>query len=71
MDVEVLVIVRIRELAAKKGYSMNLLADFSGFSRGHLSRIMNRKASPTLRTLKKIAAALDIEVAALLSPPRK
>lgn len=71
MDVEDLVILRIRELAEGKRLSMNRLADFAGFDRGHLSRIMNRKSSPTLRTLKKIAAALEVEVAELLKMPPK
>jgi len=68
MDVEDLVVVRIRHLADKKGLSMNFLADFSGISRGYLSRIMNRKASPTVRTLKKIAEGLEVEVVELFVP---
>jgi len=67
VDVEDLVLLRIRELARKKGRSVSVLAELAGISRGHMSRLMNRKGSPTLRTLKKLAAELDVEVADLLT----
>ncbi|GEM_PF-4190145 len=50
---------------------MNLLADLAGFDGGQLSRIMNRKSSPTLQTLRTIAAALKVDVAALLTAAPK
>jgi len=49
-----------------KGYSVNRLADFSGIGRGRLSEILAGKSSPTLRTLGKLADALEIAVRDLL-----
>ena len=53
-------------LAAGKAYSINRLADFSGLSRGYMSLLLRRKNSPSLETLEKIAAALDVTVRDLL-----
>lgn len=67
MDSHAVVRKRVRELAKKKGWSMNLLADFAGMSRSNLSRIMNGKQSPTVRTLKRIAETLEVPLKDLLS----
>jgi len=68
-DIHTTVINQIRHLAKKKGYSINLLADFAGISRGYLSTILRGKKSPTLRTIEKIAMALDVEFADLFKKP--
>jgi transcriptional regulator with XRE-family HTH domain len=60
--------VKVLQLAKKRGLSMNLLADFAGIGRGSLSDILSCRVSPTLRTLGKVAAALDVEVRDLLAP---
>lgn len=57
---------RIRQLAKKRKLTANRLADFSGLGRGFLSNILTGKKSPSLRTLAKIAAALDVPVRELL-----
>jgi len=67
MDSHAVVRKKLRELARKRGWSMNLLADFAGMSRSNLSRIMNDKQSPTLRTLTNLADALDVSTVELLS----
>ena len=46
----------------RKRWSLNQLADFSGLGRGYLSDVMSAKKSPTVRTLVKLADALEIEV---------
>ena len=55
-------IARIRELARKKRWSANQLADFSTVARGYLSDVLTGKKSPTVRTLSKIARALQVDV---------
>jgi len=56
---------RIDTLREAKGLSVNYLADFAGVSRGHMSKILSGKQSPTVRTLAKISQALDVDIAAL------
>jgi transcriptional regulator with XRE-family HTH domain len=58
---------RVLALAKKRKLSQNLLADFAGLGRGNLSEILSGRVSPTLRTLGKLAAALDVQVSELLS----
>jgi transcriptional regulator with XRE-family HTH domain len=57
---------RLRTLMRKKRWSANQLADFAGVSRGYLSEVLVGKKSPTLRTLSKLAGALEVAVRALL-----
>jgi len=59
---------RIRELVRRRKWSQNQLADFAGLSRAQLSRVLNGKQSPTLGTMLKIAAALDVSARDLLPP---
>lgn len=61
---------RIDQAIVRKGWSRNQLADFAGISRGSLSTIMTGASSPTLRTLKKIATALDMETRELIPSER-
>ena len=53
----------------RKKWSINQLADFSGLGRGYLSDVMNAKKSPTVRTLVKLADALETEVSELFERP--
>ena len=43
-----------------KRLSVNRLADFSGVGRGRMSEILTGKSSPTVRTVGRIAEALDV-----------
>lgn len=52
----------IRAFARRKRWSCNQVADFAGVSRGYLSEVLSGRKSPSLRTLVKIAAALEVEV---------
>jgi len=63
------VIARIVELAAEKELSVNRLADFSGLSRGYVSTVLRGKKSPTLRTLIKLADALEVSVSSFFKAP--
>jgi len=60
-------LARLIDAACKrKKWSRNQLADFAGIGRGHLSEILNGKTSPTLRTLKRISDALEVEMRDLI-----
>jgi len=55
-------ILAVRRHMRRKKWSINQLADFSGLGRGYLSDVLSAKKSPTVRTLVKLADALEIEV---------
>lgn len=64
---------RVRQLMLQKRLSVNRLADFSGIGRGGLSELLAGKSSPTLRTMGRLADALEVSVRELLpqdEPPR-
>lgn len=55
-------IARVRALTRMKRWSANQLADFAGLGRGYVSEVLAGKKSPTLRSLGKLAAALETSV---------
>jgi transcriptional regulator with XRE-family HTH domain len=55
------VAARIRALAAARGLPLSHVADRAGVSRGHFTRVVNRRASPTLAYLVRIARALGVD----------
>lgn len=57
----------IRKLRLSKGMEQFELAERTGMTQGHLSKIENGKASPSLKTLKKIIEVLDIDEELFLS----
>lgn len=61
----------MRQAAKKRGLSVNQLADAAGLGRGHMSEILNCNKVPSIRTLKKIADALNVEVRDLIPPSSK
>jgi XRE family transcriptional regulator, master regulator for biofilm formation len=61
---------RIQQAAKRKGWTITSVADFAGVSRGQMSYISRATRSPTVRTLRKIAKALDLETRDLI-PPEK
>jgi len=71
MDVEVLVRRRLRTLIREKFGSLDRFYLETDFSKGHLSEILRGQGSPSLKTLKKLARALEIDVFDLLSPERR
>ena len=54
------VVSKIRELREKKGLSQAELASRAGLSTTYISMLEGGKKSPTLNSLEKISAALDI-----------
>jgi transcriptional regulator with XRE-family HTH domain len=58
-------VARINTLTERRGWTLTQLADFSGLGAGYMSNLLARKKSPTVRTLLKIAKALDVQVADL------
>lgn len=57
---------RLRRLREERGLSQQQVAALSGVPQESLSRIENGRRDPRLDTLKKLAAALDTDVARLL-----
>jgi transcriptional regulator with XRE-family HTH domain len=66
-DIHRRIATRIKALARERRLSANKLVDFSGIARGAMSNILTGKKSPTIRTLAKIAKALDVEIKELVS----
>lgn len=62
--VDNLVGCRLRELRAKQGLSLRLLANLSGLNINTLSLMENGKTSPSVSTLQQIAFALDVPITA-------
>ncbi len=50
---------------------MSHLADRAGVTRSHLWNVMAGRASPTVQWLAKIAAVLDVDPVALMTPFKK
>lgn len=59
----------VRRVRAARCYSQQLLATKAGVSQSLISRIEHNEENPTLATLGRIAAALEIRVAVLLEEP--
>lgn len=60
--------LRIKEVAKEKGYTVTLLAEKLGISQVSLSRMIN--GNPTADSLAKIAEALDVDIRELFEPTK-
>jgi transcriptional regulator with XRE-family HTH domain len=60
---------RVRQLRAERTISLDALAERSGVSRSMISLIERGETSPTAVLLEKLAAGLNITLAALFEPP--
>lgn len=58
--------LRLKEILSQRGITLKDFAISSGISQSNLSNYLNGNISPTLDTLKKIAASLNIDVVELL-----
>ncbi|RKE37637.1 transcriptional regulator with XRE-family HTH domain [Paraburkholderia sp. BL23I1N1] len=67
MDIDALIAKRVRDLRKVRGYTLDELADSSGVSRSMISLIERQETSPTAVVLNKLADALGVTLAALLS----
>lgn len=65
MNPEALFRQRVRELLREKYGSLDRFYLETDFSKGHLSQILQGKRSPSLKTIVKLANALDVEVGEL------
>lgn len=65
---QALFVQRVDDLAKKNGWSHNRLANFADVSQGFLSEVMRCKRIPTLKTVQRLATALDVEPWELLRP---
>lgn len=63
--------IHIRQLREKKGLSQQGLADDCGITKSQISRIEVASINTTVKTLVKIANALDVEPKELLDFPLK
>ncbi|HEY2539266.1 MAG TPA: helix-turn-helix transcriptional regulator [Stellaceae bacterium] len=52
----------VRVWREHRGHSLRQLAERAGIGTGYLSQIENRERKGTVETLKKIAAALDVDL---------
>lgn len=59
---------RLREVAEEKGKPLYIVAELAGFSRPAFWAILKREASPTLKTVQRLAAALEVDPLELLQP---
>lgn len=57
--------LRLKEILAQRGITLKEFAQSSGISQSNLSNYLNGNISPTLETLKRIAANLNIELVEL------
>lgn len=57
MRIEIL----IRKIREEKNISLQRLAQMTGISKGHLSRIENQETMPTILTIERIAIALKVD----------
>ncbi|MBO8129837.1 MAG: helix-turn-helix transcriptional regulator [Peptococcaceae bacterium] len=58
--------VQLKKIRIEKGLSQVKLARISGVAQSSISEIESGKTKPIITTLEKLAAALDVPVAALL-----
>lgn len=62
---------KLKAVRKDRGYSLEDLAKLTGFSKSFLSQIENEKNSPSIASLKKITAALDVSIGALFDEDRE
>lgn len=60
---------RIRQIRTEKGWTLRSLAEKSGVSASALSQIESGQVSPSVATLEKICAALDLPITLLFDDP--
>jgi transcriptional regulator with XRE-family HTH domain len=64
-SINTLIALRVRELRADHGWSLDALAERSGVSRSNIALIESGKSSPTAVVLDKLATALKVALASL------
>jgi transcriptional regulator with XRE-family HTH domain len=64
-DINARIARRVRDLRAKRGYTLDALAERSGVSRSMISLIERGQSSPTAAVLDKLSAGLAVTLATL------
>lgn len=59
---------KLRQLREQKGYSQGDIEKASGMPRSYVSRVENEQIVPSIETLYRFAAALDVELYRLFCP---
>ena len=62
MDAQATVAANLKIAASARGLTMQRLADAAALSGGYLSEVLAGKKSPTLRTLARLCAVLQLDV---------
>jgi transcriptional regulator with XRE-family HTH domain len=70
MKATALVAWNIRKLRVKRGLSQEALAVDAGVDRSYVGRIERGVENPTVETLERLAAVVDVPVADLLAVPK-
>ncbi len=58
----------IKKIRTEKGFTLEEVANRTGFTKGLISKIENNKVSPPVSTLVKVARALDVSMGDLFVP---
>jgi transcriptional regulator with XRE-family HTH domain len=70
MDVQASLSANIRQLRQARGLTQEQLAKVSGVPRATWAHLESGGANPTLAVLVRVAAALQVSIEELISPPR-
>lgn len=68
LDVEAEMLKELVEERYKHGLTQQELADLTGIDRADISKIENGNANPTIRTLRRLARALNAELVISIVP---
>src|SRR5579862_9271382 len=68
-DLNQLIAGRVRDLRARRGLTLEALAERSGVSRSMISLIERGESSPTAVLLERLAMGLDVPLASLFDAP--
>ena len=63
--------ILLRHWRERRGYSVRVLAKKAGVGFVTVSRIENRRMSPTVSMLEKLAKALGVHITDLFAPKRQ
>lgn len=68
MEINQIIGLNLKKLRTEKNRSLGQLAEASGISKGMLSQIENGDTNPTINTIWKICAGLNVPYTSLLEP---
>lgn len=54
--------LRIKEIIKEKGITITMLAEMVGVTQANMSLIVNEKSNPQLKTLQRVADALQVPI---------